>query len=97
MRNECVYGKGGFCHHYGRVRKCRPSDGSWFNYAKPIIQLHMDQICEYQNPLLTDYLTVSPDDIEALKQGKILFRKLGSETIFIALKGDDNGLDTDFV
>ena len=91
MRTECVWHKGGFCHRYGRVRKCRPSDGKWFLYAKKLLPLHADQICESQNPLASDFLIMTEEEIEALKEGRVLFRKLGAETIFIALKEDNDG------
>lgn len=83
MRSECVWCKGGFCHHIGRPKKCKPSDESWFNFAKPMHQLWIDQMCEFANPLNNDILYVTEDDIQALKNGKILAFQ---GKIFIALK-----------
>ena len=91
MRTECVWFKDGKCRRFARARKCKPSDGKWFSYAKRLLPLRTNQICEYQNPLLTDLLFVTEQEIEDLKNGLVLYRKLGSETIFIALKEDNDG------
>ncbi len=82
-RNECVWCRDGSCYRKGRVRRCKPSDESWFNFAKPVQQLWIDQMCEFQNPLNNEVLYITEDDIQALKSGKILAYH---GEIFIALK-----------
>ena len=92
MRSECKWFKNDLCHRFGRHKRCKPSDGSWFNYAKPLHPLWADQICEMQNPLSSEFLAITEKDIEALREGRVLYC-IGDAPIFIALKGDDDGCD----
>ncbi len=90
MRPECKWYRNGWCRHMGRPRRCNPSDEEWFNFSQKLHPIWCDQVCELQTKE-SRFFTLTLEDLEALREGKVLYCL--KDTIFIALKGEDDGRD----
>ena len=90
-RPVCKWMKGGKCIHYKRRKYCKPSDASWFNMARPLHAIWIDRVCEYEDPAAPAFYTITDEDIQALKEGKIL-TVFSLSPFFIQYKeGEDDG------
>lgn len=74
----------------GRPRLCKPSDETWFDYSNKLRPIWCDTVCENQNGESRFY-TMTIEDLEALKEGKVLY--CIKDSVFIALKGEEDGCD----
>ena len=63
--------------------KCRPSSLKWFEDS--FHQCDMNQVCCYTSPYGSFFFSLTDEDLEALKNGKVLFA-MGEYSIFIACK-----------
>lgn len=89
-RPDCKWFRAGKCIHFERRKYCHPSDFSWFDFAKPLHGVWVDRVCEYQNPMEPAYFRITEEDIQALREGKIL-TIVSPSPFFIAMMEEEDG------
>lgn len=83
-RPECKYYRAGKCIHQERMKWCKASDMTWFKYARPLHGIWIDRVCEFEDPEQPAFFKITEDDIEALRNGKVL-TIVSPSPFFIAL------------
>lgn len=89
-RPDCKYYRAGKCIHGEHWKWCKVSDLSWFNFSKPLHPIWLDRVCEYQNPMEPAYFRITEEDIQALREGKIL-TIVSPSPFFIAMMEEEDG------
>lgn len=85
---ECDLYENGMCCTYRKKHKCQPASAEWFDEKFETIE--MADVCRNGSLFGNDFFALTDDDINALKEGKVLFY-LDEYGTFIAYKrSDDN-------
>ena len=88
MKKDCDYcTDNGRCQKYDERQTCKPSSLEWF--AKSVVAFEIieaDQVCRKSSIFGNYYFTITPEQIEQLKQGKVL-QYTEEYGIFIAMAG----------
>lgn len=85
MMSECkLKSSDGHCTKWGKNRVCKPSDLSWCD--EDVKMIDADRMCRYGSIFGNSYCYITEQQLEELKNGKVLYHDDGEYGIFIALK-----------
>ena len=96
MANEkCIgcalYSPDGRCIKLRKNGKCNPSTAEWFvpdKYDEPKRFIPIDRMCRYGSIFGNDYIGLTLDDIERLKNGEVIFVS-GEYGIFVGMMPEE--------
>lgn len=71
--NECSLYKDGHCTKWRKNGKCRPSTEDWLDERLDVCDINA--MCEKSSIFGNEYYYVTDEDIEALKSGKVLYKR----------------------
>ena len=80
---KCDLFKDKHCTKYRKNGKCRPSDLEWCDEELKVIEA--DQMCRYSSIFGNSYFYITEEQLDALKEGKVLY-ECGEYGTFIALR-----------
>lgn len=86
--NNCKFYDNGICSLSRHGHKCFKRDNSLFDDAERLEKTDIDNVCRKESPWGNYYFVITDEDIESLKNGKILFYEDEYGT-FIAYRGGD--------
>ena len=89
-RPDCKWYRAGKCIHFERRKYCHPSDFEWFNLAKPLHAVWVDRVCEFENPSFPAMFKITEEDIEALRNGKVLTITHPAPFFIAFMEGEEN-------
>lgn len=90
MDAKCKYRKEGYCTKWRDKAKCEPSTQDWCDGR--LSRCDISQMCEKSSIFGNNYFYLDDEDIEALKNGKILFY-VDEYGIFIGYREGDSNVD----
>ena len=79
----CDFYTDGHCTMFRKNGKCKPSDSSWCD--EDMLTIESNQICRHGSVFGNNYFYITEEQIEALREGKVLYYP-GEYGTFIALK-----------
>lgn len=83
---NCKLLKDGYCKKYGGKERCEPSSLEWFDEDTEELEVIEPETMCYRGSIFgNEYFKITAEQLEALKQGKVLF-SLGEYGSFIALE-----------
>ena len=83
---KCWLYRDGRCAKFDARRKCTPSDMSWFDEEYGRLQIiEPAEMCKQSSIFGNNFFLIDDEQLEALKQGKVLF-DIAEYGTFIALK-----------
>lgn len=85
---DCEFYKNGRCAKFGNIRmpRCGPATMMWFVERFEVIE--MSAVCRNDSVFGNNYFVITDEEIEALKNGKVLF-KLDEYGTVIAYRGSE--------
>lgn len=95
--DEChgcdLYTDDGHCRKYRKNGKCVPSTKDWLNpgpYDEPLKFIPINRMCRHSSIFGTDYIGLTDEDIERLKNGEVAYLS-GECEIFIGYVEKEKG------
>lgn len=83
---DCEFYKDGGCVKFRNRRKCKPATMEWFDEEFAVIE--MSAVCRNSSIFGNSYFVITDEEIEALKNGKVLFM-LDEYGTVIAYRGSE--------